>query len=178
MTNAHEPAIWAGCMHHFNCGFLVGEWFSAVDADEITLAAVHRSGPAVTPECEEIWAYDIENFPEAKEMDLLEAARWGELYEEVGDDAWPAFCSWVASGSYVEGGDQMPSVSDFRERYRGTWEDWNAYVWGYIVDIDLHHDWPEDAVRFFDFERYAAEMAHDFTVEPAPGRCVYVFSDN
>ncbi|WP_283205483.1 antirestriction protein ArdA [Glutamicibacter sp. V16R2B1] len=31
--------VWVDCLHCYNSGRLVGEWFDAVDADEVTLTA-------------------------------------------------------------------------------------------------------------------------------------------
>ncbi|WP_144882177.1 antirestriction protein ArdA [Microbacterium paraoxydans] len=43
------PRIWVGCLAHYNAGRRVGEWFDAIDGDEITLADVHRGRPASRP---------------------------------------------------------------------------------------------------------------------------------
>lgn len=179
VSAAHEPTIWAGCMHHFNSGHLVGEWFSAVDADTIGLADVHRSGPPATPECEEIWAYDVEGFPEAREMDLLEAARWGALYEEIGDDSWPAFCAWVRSGAYVEDGDGMPSTGDFEERFAGTWPDFRTYAFQLAEDSAMFDGLPEDhvAVRYFDWDSWIRDLKFDYSIEPNSEGGVFIFRD-
>lgn len=178
MAGAHEPTIWASCMHHFNSDHLVGEWFSAVDADTIALADVHRSGPPATPECEEIWAYDVEGFPEAREMDLLEAARWGARYEEVGDDAWPAFCARVRSGSYVEDGDSTPSMGDFEERFAGTRPDFRTFAFQLAEDVGLLRDVPEEVERYFDWDSWMRDLRFDYTVEDAPdGGVVFIFRD-
>ncbi|MDO5501213.1 MAG: antirestriction protein ArdA, partial [Propionibacteriaceae bacterium] len=68
------PRIWVGCLHCYNSGDLVGEWFDAVDADTITLADVHKGSGKRYVACEELWVLDHDNIPVSGEFGLLEAA--------------------------------------------------------------------------------------------------------
>lgn len=54
--------------------------------------------------------------------------RWHELYEEVGESDWPAFCAWVSSSEFIADDDGLPSVVEFEVRYRGTWDSFRDYA--------------------------------------------------
>jgi len=68
------PRVWIGCLHCYNAGRLVGEWFDAVDADEATLADVHRDAGGSCVGCDELWCFNDENLPVRGEMGPNEAA--------------------------------------------------------------------------------------------------------
>ena len=46
------PRAWIGCLACYNNARLVGEWFDAEAADEVTLADVHGGAHRVHPGCE------------------------------------------------------------------------------------------------------------------------------
>lgn len=84
-TTDTAPRIWVACLHCYNSGRLVGEWFDAPEAESIDLAAVHAGSGSLSVGCEELWVMDHENIPVPGEMGLAEAAEWGEVYEEVSE---------------------------------------------------------------------------------------------
>lgn len=113
-------------------------------------------------------------------MGLVEAAEWGWLYTEVGSEHWPALCAWVCSGAYVaEGRRDLPSVSDFEERYCGRWEDFREYAENWATETGMTDRWPDDAVRYINWDAWIRDMTMDHTVvnAPAPHFGVFVFRD-
>lgn len=175
------PRVWVGCLHCYNSGRLVGHWFDATEAEEIDLAAVHKGAGRLTAACEELWVMDHEFVPQRGEFGLLEAAQWGACFEEVGPEQWPALCAWVDSGAHVvEGHGPIPSISDFEERYCGHWSSFKEYAEQLADDTGLQQDWPEEAVRYFNWESWTRDLEFDYTVVDAPrwlGGGVYVFRD-
>lgn len=182
MTSAtstdETPRVWIGCLAHYNEGYLIGDWFDAVGADEVTLADVHRGSGRPYAGCEELWCLDHEHVPVDGEFGPLEAAAWGRVFAEAGSEQWPAVCAWVRSGCYVaEGTGGLPSVSDFEERYCGHWPSFSDYAEELADDIALHRDWPEEAVRYFNWSSWVADQKHDYVVCDAgsPDYGVYIF---
>lgn len=175
MTTA-APAVWIGCLHCYNSGRLVGHWWPATEAGDVDLQAVHRGSgdDPVAEGCEEIWCLDIEGMPVTREMDPAEAARWGDLYTEVGPEMWPALCAWVRSGDYIEGGDGMPSVADFTEAFAGHWSSFQDYALELADGIGLLDGVPEDLQCYVDLTRWARDVEADYSTVDAPGG-VYVF---
>lgn len=86
----------------------------------------------------------------------------------------------MRSGAYVaEGRGDLPSVSDFEERYCGRWDDFREYAEHWATETDMMDRWPDDAVRYFNWDAWTRDMAMDHTVvnAPAPEYGVFVFRD-
>lgn len=174
MANANAPRVWIGCLQCYNEGRLVGDWYDASAAGDVTTSQLHgRPIPSETHE--ELWCLDVEGFPEAKEMGPTEAQHWGDLYETVGDTQWPAFCAWVRSGAYVEDGDGMPDQATFEEQYAGEWGSFDDYSYDFVHETAMLSDVPESIQQYFDYAAFARDLQHDYSVEGAPGGGVYVF---
>lgn len=178
-TTAHTvPRVWIGCLAHLNSGHLVGRWFRAVDAADVTLADVHRGSRWGYAGCEELWVLDHESIPVQGEFGLQEAAEWGRVYEEVGAEQWPAVYAWVLSGAHVAvGTGDLPSLSDFEDAYQGCWDSFRDYAEQLADDVGLMDGWPEEAIRYFCWSSWTADVKFDYTVMDAPGPDygVYVF---
>ncbi|WP_260279029.1 antirestriction protein ArdA [Propionibacterium freudenreichii] len=163
------PRAWLACLNCYNNGRLVGQWVDCTDADEVTLNQLHEGAGGPYVGCEEIWCLDIENVPVDREMGLLEASEWGQVYTEVGPEHWLALCAWVRSGSYVaEGRGDLASVGDFGERYCGHWGDFREYAEHWATETDMMDRWPDEAVRYFNWEAWTRDIAMDHTVVDAP----------
>ena len=70
------PRAWIGCLACYNAGRLVGDWFDAVTADEVTTYDVH-SAHSRADSHDELWVMDHENIPVKGEMRPADAAAWG-----------------------------------------------------------------------------------------------------
>lgn len=178
MTTMTEPAmqVWIGCMSCCNSGRLVGAWYDAISADEVTLADVHRGFGGGRAGCEELWCFDLDGMPVHREMSPAEAAEWGRVVEQVDEHLRPALIAWVRSGDYVaEGTGDLPSVSDFEERFAGEWGSFREYAENLAEEIGLLRDVAEEVVRYFNWKSWTRDLAFDYTVEDAPGSGVFVF---
>lgn len=176
-----EPQIWAGCESCYSTGRLVGVWIDAVGAADITAEEIHADSnvdPAVSG-CEEFVCMDTDGLPTTGEPSLDEAARWGDLYEEVGPEQWPAICAWVRSGNYTAEGDtDYPVVSDFEEAFCGAWTSFQEYAENMAEDIGLLNDVPDDLRGYIDMDRWARDLAYDYSVVDGPDCTVYVFRNH
>ena len=171
------PRVWVGCLACYNSGRLVGHWFDCTEAADVDLTAVHAPGQP-RPDCEELWCFDLDGLPIHRELDLLEAAEWGAIFEEVGEDHWPALCAWVESGSYTaQGRGDLPVLSDFEEVYTGHWPSFEYYARELAADTDMMRGWPEVAIQYFGWDDWISDLAHDYTVVAAgaPDYGVHVF---
>ena len=177
-TTDTTPRAWIGCLHHYNDGRLVGHWFDAESADEATLADVHEGYGLGYAECEELWCFDHENIPVRGEMDPLTAGAWGRCLAEVDEHLRPALCAWVESGDYVaEGTGDLPSISDFEERYQGHWDSFREYAENLADDIGLLDGVPEEIARYFDWSAWSRDLAMDYSVHVNLEGGVFVFRD-
>ena len=169
------PRAWIGCLACYNEGRLIGEWFDAATADEVTTYDVHGAHSRADLH-DELWVFDHENIPVRGELDPLTAAEWGRVYTEVGPEHWPPLCAWVESGNYIaEGNTDLPSISDFEERYCGRWDDFREYAEQLADDIGLLADVPEEIARYFDWRSWTRDLAFDYSTYDDPEGGVFVF---
>lgn len=168
------PRIWVGCLACYNNGNLTGEWFDAIDGEDITLADVHGGAQPVQSGCEEIWVFDYDNLPLRGECSPHDAARLAAVFEEVPEHEREAFRIWVLSGEHVEDGEGLPSVGDFEERYCGEWDSFQNYAENLADDIALLDGIPDEIARYFDGQSWARDLAFDYTTHDADSG-VYVF---
>src|SRR5699024_12702520 len=94
-TTDTTPDAWIVCLHCYNDGRLVDEWFDAEGADEITLADVRGGSAHYRSDCEEMWVMDHENIPVRGEMSPYDAAQWAEALAAVDEHLRRALCAWV-----------------------------------------------------------------------------------
>ena len=170
------PRAWIGCLACYNEGRLVGDWFDAASADEVTTYDVHGAHSRADSH-DELWCFDHENIPVRGELDPLTAAAWGRCLAEVDEHLRPALCAWVESGDYVaEGTGDLPSISDFVERYQGHWDTFAEYAEQLADDIGLLA-WTRDLARYFDWRAWSRDLAFDYSTYDDPEGGVFVFRD-
>lgn len=175
-TTDTTPRAWIGCLHCYNSGRLVGEWFDAEDADEVTLADVHGGAGRVRPGCEELWVLDHENLPVRGEMSPHDAAEWARALLAVPEQDRAALHAWVESGDYVaEGFSDLPCISDFEDRYCGEHDSFTTYAHELAEDIGLLHDVPEEVARYFNWDSWTRDLGYDYTTADSPTGGVFVF---
>ena len=177
-TNA--PRVWIGCLNCYNRGFLVGDWFDATYAADVTVTDAHwQWGESQDAFCEELWIFDHDNLPVKGEMSPHEAQPWADAYNELDSDhLWPAYCAWVDSGSYTEDSNGVGSVSDFLEAYQGQWDSFRDFADDFVESTGMLRDATEDLVKYFDYDRFERDLKYDYTVQDAPDSGVYVFRNN
>ena len=174
-TTDTTPRAWIGCLSCYNEGRLIGEWFDAATADEVTTYDVHGAHSRADAH-DELWVFDHENIPVRGEMDPLTAAAWGRCLVEVDEYLRPALSAWVESGDYVAEGDtDLPSISDFEERYQGHWDTFAEYAENLADDIDLLAVVPEEIARYFDWQAWTRDLAFDYSTYADPEGGVFVF---
>jgi len=169
------PRVWIGCLHCYNSGRLTGDWFPAAGADLVTVEQVHRISRSPLSGCEELWVMDHEYLPIDGECSPMEAARWAERLGEVDEHLRPAFRAWVSAGAYAADSEGLPDVDEFTDAHCGTWPSFRAYTEELAESCGMMLDWPELAVRHFDWAGWARDLAHDYTVVDAPDGEVHIF---
>lgn len=117
------------------------------------------------------------NFPVDGPLTHAQVEAWQAVYEAVGEDDWAAYLTWVDVGAYVENGDGLPSASDFRYRYAGSWPDFKSYARELAAETGLMEGWPETATTYFDWARWARDARHDYTIADGPHGGIFVFRD-
>lgn len=105
------------------------------------------------------------------------------LWELTNPDEIRPLIAWFESDMAVLDSRGLPSVPDFEERYRGTWESFSAFAQDFVNNSDLLRGVDEGLVSYFSWTMWAQDLEHDYTVVPAMGyessttTDVYVFAD-
>lgn len=195
MSDDNTFRVWIGCLACYNGGGVVGQWYDADEAGEVTSTQVHkadrRRGHAEgdtfyvsgdpNPH-EELWCFDIENAPQGHrgEMSPMEAQRLADILEAIDEDKRDAFAAWCAN----TGADfSEDNVSDFEDHFHGRHDSFRDYAdeWaGEMLDsakeqLGIDDDHP--LIRLFDFDAYASELESDYFTEDAPDGGVFIFSN-
>lgn len=176
-TTTTTPRACVVCLGCYGDGDLVGIWCDAEIADALTLADVHGGADRVRSSCEELWVMDHEWLPVGGEMSPHDTAEWARTILAVPEHLRGALCAWVRSGDYVaEGTGELPSTSAFEEAYCGTWASLRDYGEHLAEELGLiTDDTPELLARFFDWDRWARDLEHDYDVVRADWLSVYIF---
>ena len=167
------PKAWIGCLHCYNDGELVGEWFDAAEAADVTLTDIHAPH-MLTDACEELWCFDVDGLPVNEEMDPLTAAKWGNLVNSVDESLQPSFFAWIGAGAASYDADDMPKVGAFHDAFVGVFSDFREYS-DSLADETLLFDVNEQVRRYFNYEQFAYELKMDHVVEQLPDGDLAVF---
>jgi antirestriction protein len=174
--------VWIGCYACYNDGRLIGKWYDASEAGEVTPEDIH-GGPTSH---EELNCFDIENAPKGhrNEMSPMEAQRLADVMEAVGDNA-DAFAAWCAN----TGADfNEDNVSDFEDHFHGEHGSFRDYADELAEETLRQYNItdenggpnrePHFAWQYFDWEKHANELLNsDYFTEDAPDGGVFIFSN-
>lgn len=179
MQPTNTPRIWIGCLACYNNGKLVGDWFDANEADDITILDIHSKEDNPQNSCEELWVFDHENLPVKGEMAPGDAAPWGDAYDELDSDhLWPAYCAWVDSGAHTTESNGTGIVSDFLEAFQGEYDTFRDFADEFVESTGMLTNVSEDVARYFDYDGFASDLKYDYTVQDAPNFGVFIYRNN
>lgn len=160
--------IYVSCLASYNVGHAHGEWIELdkyTDEESIDDAIKAMLAKSKQPGAEEYAIHDYENFPNLGEHpSLSEIAEVWEAIQEHGEAFGVVY-------SYT--GDLAHAKEIFTEgRYHGGWGSFREFVDQYVEDF--WDELPEIAKTYFDFDKYARDLEHDFT-SVRDGDTVFVF---
>lgn len=179
-TQTTAPAVWIGCLACYNAGRLVGDWFPAETAEDVTLEAVHAAGRAPVRDCEELWVMDHEGFGGLLkgECSPMEATRLASMIDaiEASTVPLPAFAAWRDNyDATAEVDEELIELA--REAFCGTWADVEDYVWDFLDEqLEALPEWVHTH-RGAIVRSYARDLeaGGDLWTDPTPDSGVYVF---
>ena len=155
---SNTPRVWIGCLNCYNNGNLVGDWWDALGAADVSPEDVH--GRPVSESHDELWCFDHENIPTDGELDPVTAGEWGERFEEVQAYDWDAFMAYVRLGGH---GDEVPTAERFRDAYCGEFGDMRSFAEEFVADVYDLSDVP-DIIRYnVDWDAVATDLEQDHT---------------
>ncbi|HKZ20341.1 MAG TPA: antirestriction protein ArdA [Acidimicrobiia bacterium] len=180
MRNEDTPRVWVGCLACYSTGRLVGDWFDASEAGDITIDQVHdlyaKAGSLRlidVAEHEELWVFDHENFHGLLmgECSPAFAQHLAERIETVTELGYPV-AAYAAHEDYTG----SSSVVEFEDAYNGKHDSEEDFARGLADELGLipeNYQWP---VSCIDWEQATRELfMGDYWSSPAPDGGVYVF---
>lgn len=172
------PRVWIGCLNCYNDGRLVGDWFDASEAEDVTLDDIHTAENKDDIYCEELWVFNHENLPIKGETDPKDVIPWANAYDELKDnDLWPSYCAWIDSGSHSVAADGTGDVSDFIQAYQGHYDSFREFADDFVESVGILSGVSEEVFRYFDYTSFAKDLECDYTVHDAPSG-VYIYRNN
>lgn len=182
-TKNTTPAAWIGCLACYNNGELRGKWITAQQAademngDEITYGGqaetrtTHETGtPYTAPRCrkcggDEFDVFDTEHTPTScrtLRAFYAHAERLAEL-DDTGDlERITALAGWLS-------GDLETLIAYDQDNYVGQYNTFQDYAEQYAEDTALFADVPEEIAYYFDWEKWAADLKHEYYYDDATG---------
>tara|TARA_Y100000310_G_scaffold219808_1_gene221235 strand:- start:4038 stop:4535 length:498 start_codon:yes stop_codon:yes gene_type:complete len=122
------PKIYVASLADYNAGRLHGIWIDATDEHMIHEAVKEMLSKSKEPFAEEWAIHDYEAFGSHK------LGEW-ESFEEVAKIACAIDDHGEPYLAYLAWADE-PSVADFEDRYRGSYESEKEFAWEYFESMD------------------------------------------
>lgn len=72
--------------------------------------------------------------------------------------------------------DDLPSVEDFRDAYRGEWDSFEDYAANLVEECGYFGDCSDFLRTYFDYEKFSRDLEFDYCTHDAPGLKVWVYS--
>jgi len=177
-TTNTEPAAWIGCLSCYNNGTLRGKWITAQQAaDELTgddepsyggQAETVTIDEYTAPRCrkcggDEFDVFDTEHLP--TKMGVR------EFYENA------AHLAYIEADELerltVLGQWQRMTLAELiaydDTNYCGQWDTFQEYAENFAQDTGDLAALPEHLAYYFDYEKYARDLAHDYYYDDTTG---------
>lgn len=178
-TETTTPAAWIGCLACYNNGELRGKWITAQQAaeeiagDEITYGnqAFHTTySTTPSPTCrkcggDEFDVFDTEHLPH--KMTAAEFYQHAETLAELDDAGDLERITALAGFLGMEKLDDL--IAYDAHNYVGQYDTFQDYAEQYLDDVGDLAKLPEHLAYYFDYEKYARDLAHSYLYDDATG---------
>jgi len=178
-TTNTEPAAWIGCLSCYNNGHLLGKWITAQQAaDELTgddepsyggQAETVTIDDYTAPRCrkcggDEFDVFDTEHLP--TKMNLREFYKNAETLAELDADTLERL---TALAGFLGMENLAELIAYDENNYAGRWNTFQEYAEHYADDTGALRDMPENLAYYFDYEKYARDLAYSYLYDDATG---------
>lgn len=173
-TTNTTPAAWIGCLSCYNNGELRGQWIPAAQAaeemngDEITYAGqAFATTPPTCRKCggDEFDVFDTEHLPH--KMTAAEFYKHAETLAALDDAGDLERITALAGFLGMETLDELITYDE--NNYAGQWDTFQDYAEQYADDTTLLGTMPEHLAYYFDYEKYARDLAHSYLYDDTTG---------
>jgi len=163
-----QPQIYIACLASYNAGVLHGAWIvPSSDEEELQGQINQILKTSKQPFADEWAAHDYDNFynlgeyPAIKNICKVQKAIENHGYELV--------------NAYLQYHNDIDSLTDIEDLYAGHYHSFEQYAEEYVIDCDSFNNIPDHLQYYFDYERYARNLQHDYYVVESSNYGVYIF---
>lgn len=155
--------IYAACLASYNSGILHGKWIDVAGewVDEIRdqISAMLEKSPA--PGAEEYAIHDYDDLPNFGEHpDLQAIADYSRLVESAAESGYNQDEVRAIVDNY---NGNIEDAEKALENTHGVWDSWRDYADEHADELLACESLESFASRYFDYEAYARDLAHDYT---------------
>ncbi|MEU8133257.1 antirestriction protein ArdA [Streptodolium elevatio] len=156
-----DPQVWIGCVACYNNGRLVGEWYSADSAEDVTIEEIHAEhfGAPKSRELaehEELWCFNSEGFGGLLEGETSPsgAQAIAELIGRVEDEGKSPLALAAFKGHSGYEIDDPDLIEEFMDAYMGEHASEKEFAIEQSGAGDLS-EWPWD---YIDWDSYTNDL--------------------
>lgn len=162
------PRIFIQCLAAYSEGKLHGDWFDVTCVDQLQEDIQKVLSTSPVKDAEEYFFADTECLPSVREYSEVEhVIGVADLVLAHGEEVASAGLDWYSDPD---------DAHDFIQScYRGEWDSFVDYAKD-LVDQNYLEELSEFARDYFDYEKFAADLKHDYDIVVSNGR-VLIFSN-
>lgn len=177
------PQVWVGCLSCYNAGRLSGAWITAEEAAaEYAADTVTYGGQAVqvvreyeqghtitTTVCAKCGGEEFDVFDQQHTITRCTVGEFYEMAEQLDEmdrathEALTVLAQWL-------GMETLEELTDYHgDNYSGQWDKFEEFAENYADEVGDLAAIPEHLREYFDVERYARDLAHDYYYDKDSG---------
>ena len=172
--------VWIGCLACYGEGRLVGDWWKAGEAGDVTSEQVHAASQGeaerMIADHEELWIMDVDNAPHpslAREMSPTEAQKIADALDELDSEGIEVAPFFAYVDHLSEDWTDWHVREQFQESYAGEWDSREDFAQNLADEIGFAPEgWP---ASYIDWETATRDLFMDYFDEPAENGGIYVF---
>ena len=177
------PQAWIGCLSCYNSGRLRGRWVTAeqaaaeIDADAITyggqaeqVTTEYSEGHTITRTvCSKCGGDEFDVFDQEHTITRCTVGQFYEMAQQLDemDRATHEALTVLAGWLMMETLDEL--ITYHEDHYCGQWDTFRDFAEQSADDVGLLGEMPETLSQYFDWERYARDLEHDYYHDTATG---------
>lgn len=188
--------VWIGCLFCYNGGRLVGKWFDAITAGDVTSNDVHGYNQQawmryrdergfierLVDTHEELWVMDMDETEGwlTTECSPLYAQDVAETLESVEDGHYSpeVVLAWAdhkgIRDEVIRDSFDGSQSRDFDDDFCGFYDDEKDYAYSYVEDTGYLDEMPDGLSSYFDYDAFARDLFMDmYGIRTSDGLAVF-----
>jgi len=169
-TKTVSPSIYVSCLAAYNSGVLHGRWIDLTNGEDATATDI-REMLATSPvaDAEEFAIHDFEGFGSYRVSEWSDVATLVAIAEAV--EEYGPFITEYLADVHDDLADAVAAVEEV------SWSDSFREYADQFAEECILPEGGETLQRYFDYESFARDLQHDYTVLDNPAGGVFILSN-